>query len=372
DGHNLHSLISCLNYAKAEKRPVVIHVCTQKGKGYMPAEKHADAFHGVGRFDVTTGEIPDSGETYSSRFGKTLIRLAEENKNVVAITCAMPNGTGLVEFSKLYKNRFFDVGIAEQHGVTLAAGMAVQGLIPVIPLYSTFMQRAFDQILQDVGLQDLHVVVPVDRAGAVGADGETHQGVYDISFLSCMPNMTVLSPSDFDELDEMLDYAINKHTHPIAIRYPRGGAGHGFIHERFEPGKAYIRRNGHDAAILTTGRMLITAECAAELLEKEGISIEIKEFPTVFPINEAEVIASAIKCGTVITLEDNVVSGGFGEKAALVLATHGHDSCFKAFGFPNEPIVHGSIAELDKKYGIDADAVADYIRRNLKNGKNKT
>ena len=372
DGHNLNSLISCLNYAKAEKRPVIIHVCTQKGKGYAPAEKHADAFHGVGCFDASTGKIPESGENYSSRFGKTLVRLAEENKNVVAITCAMPKGTGLLEFARLYKDRFFDVGIAEQHGVTLAAGMAVQGLIPVIPLYSTFMQRAFDQILHDVCLQDLHVVFPVDRAGAVGADGETHQGVYDTSFLSCMPNMTVLSPSDFDELDEMLDYAINKQNHPIAIRYPRIGKVSGYKHERFEPNKVYLRSDGHDAAILTTGRMLITAERVAELLAKEDIYVEIKEFPTICPVNESEVISSAIKCGTVITIEDNVISGGFGEKTAFILAKHGHKGSFKAFAFPDEPIVHGSIEELDRKYGVDADTVTDYIIRKLKNGKNKT
>lgn len=366
DGHNLRSLISCLAYAKAEKRPVIIHVCTQKGKGYAPAEKHADTFHGVGVFNAKTGEIPGHGESYSSRFGKKLVQLAEENDKITAVTCAMPDGTGLVEFSRLFRNRFFDVGIAEQHGVTLAAGMAVQGLIPVIPLYSTFMQRAFDQILHDVCLQDLHVVFPIDRAGIVGADGETHQGVYDISFLSCMPNMTLLSPSDFEELDEMLDYAINTHKGPIAIRYPRGGAESGYTHERFEPYKAYIKENGSDAAIITTGRMLRTAKAAAELLRAERISVQVKELPTICPINEAEIIASAMQCGVVVTVEDNVVSGGFGERAAKVLSENGLSPRFKAFGFPDEPIVHGSVAELDRKYGLDADNIAGYIIREVK------
>ncbi|MBQ3425573.1 MAG: 1-deoxy-D-xylulose-5-phosphate synthase [Clostridia bacterium] len=372
DGHNLNSLISCLTYARMEKRPVIIHVCTHKGKGYAPAEKHADTFHGVGGFNAKTGEIPEHGESYSSRFGKKLVQLAEENKKITAITCAMPNGTGLVEFSKQYRNRFFDVGIAEQHGVTLAAGMAVQGLIPVIPLYSTFMQRAFDQILHDVCLQNLHVVFPIDRAGVVGADGETHQGVYDISFLSCMPNMTLLSPSDFAELDEMLDYAVNRHSGPIAIRYPRGGAESGFTHERFELNKVYIKEDGTDAAIITTGRMLRTAKAVFDKLKSERISVQIKELPTIRPINEAEIISSAMKCGLIITIEDNVLSGGFGERVCSVLATNGLNTKVKTFGLPDEPIVHGSVAELDKHYGLDADSIAEYIIRKIKNGKDKT
>lgn len=366
DGHNIHALTTCLTYAKGEKKPVVIHVCTQKGKGYAPAEKNASAFHGVGGFDIETGEIYESTECYSHRFGKTLMELAEKNDRVVAITCAMPDGTGLLEFSKQFKGRFFDVGIAEQHGVTLAAGMAAQGLIPVIPIYSTFLQRAFDQVLHDVCLQNLHVVFPVDRAGIVGADGETHQGVYDISFLSCMPNMTILSPSYFDELDQMLDYAINTHNGPIAIRYPRGGAQHERRNEKFEINKVYARRSGDEAVILASGRMLITAENAADILEKNNISVGIAEFPTVHPINEAAVVAAAMKYRAVITIEDNVFCGGFGERVAAILARSGAGAAFKAFALPAEPIVHGSVAELDKKYGIAAQCIADYVMRNIK------
>ena len=209
NGHSINDLVTCLEYAKKHKKPTIVHICTQKGRGFAPAEKNPSAFHGIGNFDEKTGKFRQSTENYSSQFGETLIRLAEENDKIVAITCAMPEGTGLVEFSKKYKNRFFDVGIAEEHGVTLAAGMAAAGYTPVIPLYSTFLQRAFDQTLHDVCLQDLHVVLPVDRAGIVGADGETHQGVYDLTYLSCMPNMTVLAPSSFAQLDEMLAYAVN-------------------------------------------------------------------------------------------------------------------------------------------------------------------
>ena len=223
DGHNLTEIIQCLEYAKEEKRPVFIHVHTKKGKGYAPAESNPQKFHGISPFDKATGETKKGSETYSARFGNTLVRLAKNNKKIVAITGAMPNGTGLDEFQEQYKDRFFDVGIAEQHGVTLSAGLATVGYTPVIPLYSSFLQRAYDQTLHDVCLQKLHVVFPIDRAGIVGADGETHQGVYDISYLSHMPNMTILSPATLDQLEYMLDFAINKFNAPIAIRYPRGG-----------------------------------------------------------------------------------------------------------------------------------------------------
>ena len=256
DGHNIESLIECLEYAKDERRPIVLHVCTQKGKGYAPAEKNPTAFHGVGSFNPEDGSMAEKKTSYSSQFGDTLTDIAKSNKNVVAITCAMPEGTGLVNFSKQYKDRFFDVGIAEQHGVTFAAGMATSGLTPVIPLYSTFLQRAFDQALHDVCLQNLHVVFPLDRSGIVGADGETHQGVYDISYLSSMPNMTVLSPSSFRQLDDMLRYAINEHMAPIAIRYPRGSTETGFEYEKFKIGEIIKRTSGTGTVIFTTGRMV--------------------------------------------------------------------------------------------------------------------
>ncbi len=366
DGHDIKALITCLEYAKTEKKPVLVHVKTIKGKGYLPAEKNPAEFHGVGSFDPKTGIIPVSGKSYSSCFGKAITRLAAENSKIVAITCAMPDGTGLIDFSNKFKDRFFDVGIAEQHGVTFAAGMAASGFTPVIALYSTFMQRAFDQVLHDVCLQNLHVVFPVDRAGIVGADGETHQGVYDLSFLMSMPNMTVLSPSSFDQLEEMLCYAVNKHNAPIAIRYPRGGAQSPYPDEPFEFQRAYIRKHGKSISVISTGRMMITAAETAGLLSAKGIDAEVLELPTIQPLNESAVLASVMKTGAAVTIEDNVLSGGMGEHISSVLLSHGIRCFFKSFGFPSEPIIHGTVNELDAYYGIDAKHIADTIEKGLK------
>ncbi len=366
NGHDLQSLIICLDYAKTEKKPVFLHVRTVKGKGYAPAEKNPSAFHGVGGFDPKTGALKPGSDSYSMQFGRSIMRIAEYNDKVVAITCAMPDGTGLVEFSKQFKNRFFDVGIAEQHGVTFAAGMAASGYIPVIPLYSTFLQRAFDQALHDVCLQNLHVVFPVDRAGLVGADGETHQGVYDLSFLADMPNMTVLSPSSFEQLNSMLDYAVNSHNGPIAIRYPRGGTQTTYPFEYFKIGTAITRKQGRDVSIITTGRMVYTAENVVRLLKENNIDAEVIELPTVYPLCESAILASAMKTGNVVTIEDNIKSGGMGEHIAEALLGRNVQCRFKAFAFPNEPIVHGSVDELDKKYGMDAQSIAGSIVKGFK------
>ncbi len=368
NGHNLESLIDCLEYAKSVRKPVLLHVCTQKGKGYSPAEKNPSAFHGVSTFDESDGKLPKFKDCYSSQFGRTMIDIAASNEKVVAITCAMPDGTGLIEYSKIYKDRFFDVGIAEEHGVTFAAGMATAGMIPVIPLYSTFLQRAYDQALHDVCLQNLHVVFPVDRAGVVGADGETHQGVYDLSYLTTMPNMTVLSASSFRQLDDMLRYAVSEHNEPIAIRYPRGNTQSGFDYNGFEIGKAYTHLKGKDVTIITTGRMVVTADKVAKKLSELNISAELVEFPTVSPINESAIIAAAMKTGFVITIEDNIKSGGFGEHIAEILLSHNIACKFKIFAFPQEPIVHGTVEELDKKYGVDSDTISDYIKKEINNG----
>lgn len=366
NGHDLESLISCLEYAKTESKPVLLHARTIKGMGYAPAQKHPSDFHGVSGFDAATGKLRPGSESYSMTFGKSLIRIAESNPKVVAITCAMPDGTGLNEYAKRFKNRFFDVGIAEPHGVTFAAGMAAAGYVPVIPLYSTFLQRAFDQALHDVCLQNLHVVFPVDRAGIVGADGETHQGVYDISYLSAMPNMTVLSPSSFAQLRSMLEYAINRHSGPVAVRYPRGDMQTSYPYEPFRPGTVNIRRRGNDLTIITTGRMLITAEKIAQILEANNISAEIMELPTIFPLNESEILASAMRTRAVATIEDNVKSGGLGEHIAEAILSRSIHCFFRVFAFPNEPIVHGAVEELDKKYNMDAYSIADSIIKGLK------
>lgn len=365
DGHNIESLITCLEYIKTEKKPVVLHVKTTKGKGFAPAAKNPSAFHGVGAYNPDTGEILSSSESYSSVFGKELTEIAKENEKVVAITCAMPDGTGLMDFSRQLKSRFFDVGIAEQHGVTFAAGLAVGGLVPVIALYSTFLQRAYDQVLHDVCLQNLHVVFPIDRAGIVGADGETHQGVFDISFLSAMPNMTVLSPSSFEQLKDMLKYAINEHNGPIAIRYPRGNSQSPYPYVPFRLNDMITHKQGEDICIFTTGRMLTTAAKTAEILGQNNIKSQIVELPTVYPINEDGIINQVMKTKAVITIEDNVISGGLGEHISHIILSSGVDCCFKSFAFPTEPIVHGTVGELDKKYGMDADSIAAEVMRGL-------
>ncbi len=358
DGHDVKSLIYCLEYAKDDRRPVLLHIQTKKGKGYFFAESNPQKFHGVSAFDKETGETRKSGETYSERFGSTLVKLAEDNQKILAVTGAMPNGTGLEEFRIRFKNRFFDVGIAEEHGVTMSAGLAAGGYTPVIPLYSSFLQRAYDQTLHDVCLQNLHVVFPIDRAGIVGADGETHQGVYDISYLTHMPNMTVLSPATLDQLSIMLDFAVNKFNAPIAIRYPRGSAEAENISADFTLGKAQIVCEGKDVTIITTGRMVKRAQEVKALTDK---SIEIIALPTIKPLDEAAIIASAMKTGNVITIEDNVKIGGIGSAIGMLLKEKNVDCKFRVFAFPDTPITHGSIDELDRLYGIDAETIAAKI-----------
>lgn len=366
DGHDLESLIICLEYAKTEKKPVLLHVKTVKGKGYPPAERHPEQFHGVGKFDSATGAVASGSMSYSSQFGKSMIRIAQSNDRVAAITCAMPDGTGLIEFSKMFKDRFFDVGIAEQHGVTFAAGMAAAGHIPVIPLYSTFLQRAYDQALHDVCLQNLHVVFPIDRAGIVGADGETHQGIYDLSYLATMPNMSVLSPSSFEQLNAMLDYAVNRHNGPIAIRYPRGNIQTSYPNELFEYGKAYTRKQGKDITIFATGRMLVRAAEVSELLSTSGIDAEIIELPTVYPLCSSSILAAVKKTGAAAVIEDNIKSGGLGEHIAELLLENGIRCSFNGFAYPLVPIEHGTTDELDAKYGLDADSIAKKIAEMIK------
>ena len=278
----------------------------------------------------------------------------------------MPNGTGLNLFAQKYKNRFFDVGIAEQHGVTFAAGLAAGGYVPVIPLYSTFLQRAYDQVLHDVCLQNFHVVFPIDRAGIVGADGETHHGVFDIAYLSHMPNMSILSPSSFSELDEMLDYAVNIHKGPIAIRYPRGNTEVNYKKDKFVFGKADIVTQGKDLCIITAGRMVSRALEIRNILKSSAVTCEIIALPTIMPLDTAAVLAAAMKTGNVITLEDGVHIGGIGNIIGAVLKEKQIECKFKIFAFPNEAIPQGSVDELDKKYGLDAQSISSEVYKWLK------
>ncbi len=361
DGHNIEALIACFEYSKLEKKPVLIHVMTKKGKGYPPAESNPEKFHGIGEFDVRTGKTPPSKESYSDRFGRTMLKLAAQNDKIIAVTGAMPSGTGLEAFAAKFPKRFFDVGIAEQHGVTMSAGLAAGGYIPVIPLYSSFMQRAYDQVLHDVCLQDLHVIFPIDRAGIVGRDGETHQGIYDVPFLSHMPNMRILSPVNYTQLDEMLEYAVYKCGGPVAVRYPRGSDELETPIPPFDGELSLTLRRGADISIITAGRMSIRAVEAADALAGHGIKTEILLLTSLKPLDKASIIAAAMKTGRVITLEDSVKPGGIGEQIAAILEETATKCRLKVFAVPDRPIPHGSVAELDKLCGLDADNIVKEV-----------
>ena len=357
DGHNLENLISALTVAKNSQHPIVVHVHTKKGKGYSPAEQNPQVFHGISGFDLEhANDFPAQPDDYSAVFGKTLCTLAKSTPEIVAITAAMPSGTGLMDFAAQFPDRFFDTGIAEQHAATLAAGFAAGGMIPVFPVYASFFQRAYDQVLHDVCLQNLHVVFCADRAGIVGADGETHHGLFDISCLSAMPNMSILAPSSFEELSDMLSYAILEHKGPITIRYPRGGT-QGTTHRSFAFGKARKLADGEDITIISYGRMVSTAEKITEQLAKDGVSAELITLPTVCPLDREQLIHSISKTGAAAVLEDHVIDGGIGSAVGTLISEEGLSAKLLRFAFPREPIVQGSIRELDQKYGLDEKTV---------------
>jgi 1-deoxy-D-xylulose-5-phosphate synthase len=320
-------------------------------------------------FEIETGEAKiNTGPTYSDVFGNKMVNLALTNPKIAAITAAMPLGTGLEEFSKKYPERFFDVGIAEQHAVTFAAGLAKAGIIPVVAVYSTFMQRSYDQIIHDVALQNLHVVLAIDRAGIVGEDGETHQGLYDISFLNHIPNMSIAAPGDYDEFEKLLDFAVNKFNRPIAIRYPRG-SGKRLLADSSEIhyGKGVKLQSGNDISIIAVGKMVECALKVAELLKDKGVSAEIINGRFIKPLDARLILESATKTKAVATIEDNAIKGGFGSSVLELLNQNGFKIKTGTFGFPDIPIVHGSRNELNKKYGLDEESIAYEILKLLKN-----
>lgn len=362
DGHNLHDLVKVLTLAKNMKEPVLVHILTKKGKGYEPAENNPQKWHGISP-SLSKKNVTLKYADYSECAGKTLVNLAQNNKNFVAITAAMPVGVGLFEFSSKYPDRFFDIGIAEQHAVTFAAGLSASGVTPVFAVYSSFLQRAYDQILHDVCLQNLHVVLLVDRAGVVGADGETHHGLYDISFLSDMPNMTVLSPSSFEELEQMIDYAINELDSPVAIRYPRGNSST-FDSLPFEPNKIKVFGTNDKNLLITTGRMLETALSTKEILEKENIDITVIGLPTIVPVcEELSYAISSADC--VMTLEDHSICGGLGSIISSVISKNNYNVKFEACAFPKNPIIHGTVSQIDNYYGLDKQQIADRFKKLL-------
>jgi 1-deoxy-D-xylulose-5-phosphate synthase len=361
-GHRLDHLIDTLQNVKKLQGPILVHVLTTKGKGYEPAESDPTGFHGLGRFDPDTGEAKKSvGEvpSYTQVFGDTLLRLAEDNPKIAAITAAMPDGTGLVDFRKQFPNRFFDVGICEQHAVTFAAGLAMGGMRPVAAIYSTFMQRAYDQVLHDVCLQNLPVVLALDRGGIVGEDGETHQGLFDLSFLRHLPNLTLMSPKDENEMRDML-YTAVEHAGPVALRYPRGqGVGVAFSStlQKVPIGKAEVLREGKDLLILAIGASVYPALAAAERLAKHGYSATVVNARFVKPLDENLILTLAAKHGRVLTVEENVLAGGFGSAILELLADHGLSVAVKRLGIPDLFVEHGAPQILRQKYGLDADGI---------------
>ena len=363
DGHDIKEMVRVLNALKRLNEPVVMHVVTQKGRGYVPAEQNPSAFHGVGSFDIATGEsLASKSLTYTSVFSKTICRLGKAHPDVVTICAAMPDGTGLTAFKKHFPGRFFDVGIAEQHAVTFAAGLAAGGLIPVVAVYSSFLQRAYDQIIHDVCIQNLPVVFCVDRAGLVGADGETHQGIFDLSYLSMIPNMTVCAPKNKYELYDMLYFAYQYHG-PIAIRYPRGSAYEGFKNMRspIEYGKSELMFEGEKIALVAVGSMVQTAVQVREKLLDKGINATVVNARFVCPLDTECLDRLSRDHQWIVTMEENVLKGGFGEACGDYLLKKHEDVRLIHVGVPDVYVEHGGVDQLKKTLHMDADSIVERI-----------
>jgi len=363
NGHRLDHLIETFNNVKNLNGPILVHVLTTKGKGYQPAETDPTGFHGLGKFNPDTGEPKKSVSevpSYTEVFGDTLVRLARQDPKIVAITAAMPDGTGLVDFRKTFPTRFFDVGICEQHAVTFAGGLAVEGMRPVAVIYSTFLQRAYDQVLHDICMQELPVVFALDRAGVVGEDGETHQGLFDLSYLRHLPNLVVMAPKDENELRDMLFTAV-EHPGPIALRYPRGrGEGVAFSStlSKVPIGQAEVLREGQDLFILALGASVYPALEAARGLEKKGFSASVVNARFIKPLDEALILNLAAKHGRVLTVEENVMAGGFGSAVLELLSDRGlFGVTVKRLGIPDVFVEHGAQDVLRKKYELDAAGI---------------
>ena len=368
-GHRLDLLLEDLRNIKDLKGPILLHVVTKKGKGYPPAEKDPSYFHGVGPFDKTTGKSENKKGplSYTEVFGNTLAQIAEEDQRIVAITAGMTSGTGLDRFEKKFPKRFFDVGIAEQHAITFAAGMATEGLRPVAAIYSTFLQRSYDQILHDVCLQNLPVIFMLDRAGIVGEDGPTHHGLFDLSYLRPMPNLVFMAPKDENELSHMIHAAFSI-SHPVAIRYPRGkGLGVPLDQEVKEipVGKAEIIKQGEDAAIFAIGSTVYPAIEASEMLEKEGIKCSVINSRFIKPIDKDCVLEFAEKTKRIITVEENVIQGGFGSAILEEIQDLDKDLNIINLGIPDTFVEHGPQNVLRAKYQIDAQGIYNTVKKML-------
>ena len=369
DGHNIPAMLRMFQEAKRVRNTVIVHVITQKGKGFEPAERHPARFHGAEPFDTETG-IPLNPRTtanYTDIFSTVMCKLGARNEKVVAITAAMPDGTGLKRFRNMYPDRFFDVGIAEEHAVTFAAGLAVGGLKPVVAIYSSFLQRAYDQIIHDVCIQNLPVVFAVDRAGIVGSDGETHQGIFDLSYLSSIPNMHVMAPKNKWELSDMMKYALSLNA-PVAIRYPRGEAYAGLKEfrapiESFHAEAIYLEK---DVCLLAVGSMVKTAEEVRKLIREAGYGCSLINARFVKPIDEKAVDYAKKHHGITAAMEENVASGGYGERVREYFDTLPGEGELLNFAIPDEYVEHGNVDLLKKEIGIDAASIAGAILARLK------
>lgn len=364
DGHDIEGLIRVIREAKRVKGAVMIHVMTQKGKGYAPAERHPARFHGAEPFDIETG-IPSHPRTianYTDIFSTVMCKLGQRDERVVAITAAMPDGTGLKRFRNMFPERFFDVGIAEEHAVTFAAGLAAGGLKPIVAVYSSFLQRAYDQILHDVCIQNLPVVFAIDRAGLVGSDGETHQGIFDFTYLSGIPNMHICAPKNKWELSDMLKFAVGFDA-PIAVRYPRGEAYAGLKEYRapIEYGRAEWIYRESGIALFAVGSMVKTAEAVRDILKKQGYAASLINARFVKPIDELAVLEACGSHELIVTMEENVSCGGYGEHVLECMKNSGLDNPFLNVSIPDEYVEHGNVEMLKKEIGIDAESVAERI-----------
>ncbi|MDD3240095.1 MAG: 1-deoxy-D-xylulose-5-phosphate synthase [Lachnospira sp.] len=365
NGHDIDKLIKIFRVAKRIDHAVLIHVVTQKGHGYKPAERNPSKFHGVSPFDIKTGNVIKSSNrsSYSDVFSEKICELAKKDKRITAVTAAMPDGTGLKKFSKWFPERFYDVGIAEEHAVTFSAGMAAGGMKPVFAVYSSFLQRAYDQILHDVCIQQLHVVFAVDRAGLVGSDGETHQGIFDLSFLSSIPNMTVFAPKNAWELKAGLEFALEEFEGPFAIRYPRGAAFEGF--EEFqEPvvyGKSEPLYMEHGIALVAVGNMVEVADHVRNNLKEKGYEVSLVNARFVKPFDESMIFKLCSDHQLIVTMEENVQTGGFGERVCQLVEELELDVNTLNISLPDDYIEHGSVDILKAETGIDAETVTERI-----------
>ena len=367
DGHDIKKLEDILERSKKIKGPVLIHVVTKKGKGYKLAEENPDKFHGISAYNKETGETKRdkdySKNDYSKIFGNKLIELASKDEKIVAVTAAMRDGTGLKEFAKEFPDRFFDVGIAEQHALGLIAGMAKAGLKPVLPIYSSFLQRGYDQIVHDIALSNIPVTVCIDRAGIVGNDGETHQGLLDLSFLSSIPNVVVMAPKNFEELEKMLEFGLNLNK-PVFIRYPRGGEESTKIdkEEKIELGKAEKLSEGNDYTIVAIGKMVQRAYEISSILKKEGIGVGVINARFLKPLDKKTILKSIEKTGQVITLEDNLLKGGLGS-AVIESVNNSRLKNIKVqtFGYNDIFVEHGKVKEVEEKYGLTAGKISENV-----------